>query len=101
MNDKPEAPASKEIQLQIELDDQIAQGAYCNLAMVNHTPTEFTLDFMYVQPQVPKARVRSRIITSPQHMKRLFLALQDNLARYEAAFGAIDLAKLPPEGNVH
>ena len=100
MSDKPAATATKEAQLQIELDEQTAQGAYCNLAMVNHTPTEFTLDFIYVQPQQPKAKVRSRIITSPQHMKRLLLALQDNVGRYESMFGTIDLAKLP-DGPVH
>ncbi|HCF57091.1 MAG TPA: DUF3467 domain-containing protein [Myxococcales bacterium] len=100
-NDKPkEKVAAKEVQLQIDLDDQIAQGMYCNLAMVNHTPTEFTLDFIYVQPQQPKAKVRARIITSPQHMKRLVLALQDNLARYERSFGTIDLGRLP-EGPMH
>ena len=100
MPDKPAVPAAKDVQLQIELDEQTAQGMYCNLAMVNHTPTEFTLDFIYVQPQQPKAKVRARIITSPQHMKRLLLALQDNVNRYEANFGVVDLAKLP-EGPVH
>jgi hypothetical protein len=94
--DKPAAPApTKEIQLQIELDEATAQGVYCNLAMVNHTPAEFTLDFIYVQPQQPKAKVRSRVITSPQHMKRLLVALQDNITRYEAAYGHIDLGKMP------
>jgi hypothetical protein len=100
MNEKHDAPASKEIQLQIDLDEQIAQGVYCNLAMVNHTPTEFTIDFIYVQPQQPKAKVRSRVITSPQHMKRLLAALQDNVKRYESLFGVIDLGKFP-EGPVH
>lgn len=102
MTEKTEKPAekTKEVQLQIDLDDQIAQGMYCNLAMVNHTPTEFTLDFIYVQPQQPKAKVRARIITSPQHLKRLVLAMQDNLTRYERAFGTIDLGRLP-EGPMH
>jgi hypothetical protein len=99
MSEKP-AINPKEVQLQIELDEQTAQGAYCNLAMVNHTPTEFTLDFIYIQPQQPKAKVRSRIITSPQHMKRLLMAIQDNISRYEKMFGAIDIAKLP-EGPIH
>lgn len=94
----PKRPA--EVQLQIELDEQTAQGMYCNLAMVNHSPTEFTLDFIYVQPQQPKAKVRARIITSPLHMKRLMQAMQENVARYEKAFGVIDLAKLP-EGPMH
>ena len=101
MTDKPAAtPQQKEIQLQIELDEAIAQGVYCNLAMVNHTPTEFTLDFIYVLPQQPKAKVRSRVITSPQHMKRLLSALQDNISRFESMFGVIDIAKLP-DGPMH
>ena len=84
----PQKPA--EIQLQIQLDDDVALGHYCNMALVNHTETEFTLDFIYVQPQQPKAKVRSRIITNPKHMKRLLLAMQDNLAKFEAKFGAIE-----------
>lgn len=103
MSDQPEKPEkvpAKEVQLQIDLEDAIAQGVYCNLAMVNHSPTEFTLDFIYVQPQLPKAKVRARVITSPQHMKRLVLAMQDNLARYERAHGEIDMRKLP-DGPMH
>jgi len=80
-----------EIQLQIQLDEDVALGHYCNMALVNHTETEFTLDFIYVQPQQPKAKVRSRIITNPKHMKRLLLAMQDNLAKFEAKFGPIEL----------
>ena len=90
----------KEVQLKIEIDEAIAQGAWCNLAMVNHAPGEFTLDFIYVQPQQPKAKVRARIITSPQHMKRLLMAMGDNLSRYEKMFGVIDLGKFP-EGPMH
>ncbi len=81
-----------EIQLQIQLDDDVANGRYVNLALVNHSETEFTLDFIYVQPQQPRAKVLSRIITNPKHLKRLSLALQDNLAKYEARFGAIDIS---------
>ena len=62
------------------------------MALVNHTETEFTLDFIYVQPQQPKAKVRSRIITSPKHMKRLVAAMQDNLAKFEAKYGVIEPA---------
>ena len=93
-------PKTAEIQLQIQLDDDVANGHYINMALVNHTETEFTLDFIYVQPQQPKAKVRARIITSPLHMKRLLQAMQENVARYEKAFGTIDLAKLP-EGPMH
>jgi hypothetical protein len=92
----------KEIQLQVQLDDDIAQGMYVNMAMVNHTETEFTVDFIFLQPQQPKAKVRSRIITSPKHAKRLLLALQENLARFESRFGAIDLSgPAPGEVNMH
>lgn len=89
MADNPKPPVPENA-LQIHLDEQIANGQYVNMALVNHTDTEFTLDFIYVQPQQPKASVRSRIITSPRHMKRLALAIQDNVAKYEAKFGTIE-----------
>ena len=82
-----------EAQLQIQLDDDVADGLYANMALVNHSETEFTLDFIYVQPQQPKARVKSRIITNPKHMKRLLLAMQDNLAKFEAKFGTVVLSE--------
>ncbi len=87
-----ERPAGgKHVQIQIQLDDDVAQGMYVNLALVNHTETEFTIDVMYLQPQQPRAKVRARIISSPKHTKRLLQALQENLRRYEDRFGAIDL----------
>ena len=96
----PETPPKpSEIQLQIQLDDDIANGQYVNMALVNHTETEFTLDFIYVQPQQPKAKVRSRIITNPKHMKRLLLAMQDNVAKFEAKFGSIGLTE--SENPIH
>lgn len=90
----PPAPAKNE--LQIQLDDDVAQGTYVNLAMVNHTETEFILDFIYVQPQQPRAKVRSRLISSPKHTKRLLMALQDNVKKYEEKFGEIALGVTPP-----
>ncbi|NMO16319.1 DUF3467 domain-containing protein [Pyxidicoccus fallax] len=87
MADTPKPPDAQ--QLQIQIDEDVANGQYVNMALVNHSDTEFTLDFIYVQPQVPKARVRSRIITNPKHMKRLVAAMQDNIARYEAKYGPI------------
>ncbi len=80
-----------EMQLQIQLDDAIANGQYANMALVNHTETEFTLDFIFVQPQQPRAKVLSRIITNPKHMKRLMMAIQDNVAKYESKFGPIEV----------
>jgi Protein of unknown function (DUF3467) len=94
MSDKPAAPPQT-IQIQIEIDPATAVGAFVNMAMVNHTETEFTLDLVYVQPQTPRATVRARAITTPKHMKRLLLAIQDNLQKYEARFGVIDLGDTP------
>lgn len=95
-------PNNKEVKLEIQLDEESAQGMYANLAVINHTDTEFTLDFIFVQPQAPRAKVRSRIITSPRHAKRLLLALQENLARYEKAFGPIEPAQQRiDEGHYH
>lgn len=84
----PPKPAQPRIQLQ--LDDDIAQGAYSNLVLINHTENEFLLDFAFVAPGSPRARVRSRIISSPKHTKRLLKALQKNLERYEERFGEIE-----------
>jgi hypothetical protein len=88
-----------EVQLQIQLDDNIANGQYVNMALVNHTETEFTLDFIYVQPQQPRAKVLSRIITNPKHMKRLLLAMQENMAKFESKFGPVEASD--PTGQVH
>ena len=82
----------KEVKLEIQLDEETAQGVYVNMAVVNHNDSEFTLDFIFVQPQAPRAKVRSRVITSPRHAKRMLLALQENVARYEKNFGPIEPA---------
>jgi hypothetical protein len=89
MSDQTKPPANTP-QLQIELDDATAQGAYCNLVFLNHNDAEFTFDFVYVQPGGPRARVRSRIILSPRHAKRFLRALESNINRYEQVFGKID-----------
>ncbi len=93
MSDRPAAPHT--VQLQIDLDPAIANGVFVNMALVNHTETEFTLDLVYVQPQAPKATVRARAITTPKHMKRLLLALDENVRKYEERFGKIDLGDAP------
>jgi hypothetical protein len=96
MADKPTGtPQAGTLQLQIEIDAATANGVFINMAMVNHTETEFTLDLMYLQPQVNKAVVRARAITTPKHLKRLLHAIQDNIARYEARFGTIELGDAP------
>jgi hypothetical protein len=85
----PKETETPGMQLQVEIDDPIAQGAYANLALVAHNATEFVLDFIFVQPQQPKAKVRCRVISSPGHTKRFLRALSENIARYEQVFGEI------------
>tara|TARA_B100000927_G_scaffold282378_1_gene268931 strand:+ start:439 stop:753 length:315 start_codon:yes stop_codon:yes gene_type:complete len=79
----------KKNNLNIELDESISQGIYSNLVVVNHSPTEFVLDFINVMPGNPKAKVRSRIILTPNHIKKLISALSENVNKYESSFGEI------------
>jgi hypothetical protein len=96
MSDKPSHPsAPSAVQIQVELDPAIANGAFINFAMVNHTDAEFTVDLMYLQPQAPKAVVRARCIMTPKHVKRLIAAMEENLAKYEARFGEVDVGDTP------
>jgi hypothetical protein len=88
--------APKPSPIQIQIDEPTAQGQYANLVMINHSENEFVLDFAYLQPTAPVAKVRARVISSPRHTKRLLLALQKNLARYEERFGTIELAADEP-----
>lgn len=76
-------------QINIELSEEIAEGIYSNLAMIAHSNSEFVVDFIRLMPGVPKARVKSRIIITPEHAKRLLAALKENIEKYEATFGAI------------
>lgn len=85
-------------QLQIEIDDATARGIYTNLALLTHSETEILIDFLFLQPQTPKSKVLSRIITSPVHAKRFLAALQDNIAKYEARFGTIHASEGEPPG---
>jgi hypothetical protein len=82
--------------LQVQIDDDVAQGVYSNLVLLNHTENEFVLDFAFLQPtngrSSSRAKVRSRVISSPRHTKRLLQALARNLERYEERFGAIDVS---------
>jgi hypothetical protein len=84
-----------ENQLQIELKEEVAEGTYANLAIIAHASSEFVMDFVRLMPGVTKAQVKSRIIMTPEHAKRLALALHDNLMRYEAQFGEIRLPERP------
>ena len=79
----------KKQEIKVEIDEQTANGSYSNLALITHSQTEFILDFIFVQPQNGKAKVKNRIITSPLHAKRILQALQDNIAKYEMRFGQI------------
>ena len=76
-------------QINIELTDEMAGGIYSNLASITHSPTEFVLDFVSLMPGAPKAKVKSRIVMTPQHAKRLYKALAENLGKYESNFGPI------------
>ena len=83
-------------QINIELDEQTAEGTYSNLAIINHSNSEFVVDFVTIMPGVPKAKVKSRIILTPQHAKRLLKALGENIHRFEAAHGQIEESGQPP-----
>lgn len=78
-----------EQQINIELSEEMAEGVYANLAMIAHSNTEFVIDFIRLMPGVPKAKVKSRVILTPEHAQRLLTALQDNIAKYEDNFGSI------------
>ena len=75
--------------LNIELTEEIAEGIYSNLAIINHSPSEFVVDFIQMMPGVPKAKVKSRIILTPQHAKRLMKALNENVLKFEDQHGEI------------
>ena len=84
-------------QLNIELKEEVAQGTYSNLAIISHSSSEFVIDFVRIMPGLPKADVKSRIILTPEHAKRLLLALKDNIAKYESALGAIKVESGDPQ----
>jgi hypothetical protein len=81
--------ALQENQINIELSEETAQGIYSNLAIITHSSSEFVVDFVRIMPGIPKAQVKSRVIRTPEHAKRLVAALQDNIAKFEAVHGII------------
>ncbi len=87
---------NKQGQINIELDQDIAEGTYSNLAIINHSVSEFVVDFINVMPGIPKAKVKSRIVLTPQHAKRLAKALAENVSRFEKAHGDIKDYEQPP-----
>jgi hypothetical protein len=76
-------------QINIELSEEVAEGTYSNLAVITHSHSEFVIDFISIMPGVPKAKVKSRIILTPEHAKRLLGALNDNVVKFEAQHGNI------------
>lgn len=78
-------------QINIEVKPEIAQGSYSNLAIITHSKSEFIIDFASILPGMPKPQVSNRLIMTPEHAKRLLIALQDNLIKFENQFGVIDL----------
>jgi hypothetical protein len=89
-NKNPQQPA-----INIELSEETAEGIYSNLAIISHSNAEFVVDFIRLMPNVPKAKVKARIILTPQHAKRLLYALKDNLQKYEMQFGKIEEVDQP------
>ncbi|HYD90766.1 MAG TPA: DUF3467 domain-containing protein [Flavobacterium sp.] len=92
MSDQKQQPG----QINIELDEKTAEGIYSNLAIINHSASEFVVDFVTIMPGVPKAKVKSRIVLTPQHAKRLLKALGENIHRFENAHGSISDTETPP-----
>ena len=86
----------KQGQINIELDEKVAQGIYSNLAIINHSVSEFVIDYVSIMPGVPKSKVKSRIILTPQHAKRFLKALNENVNRFENAHGEIKDYDQPP-----
>jgi len=83
-------------QLNIELPEEVSEGIYSNLAIISHSHSEFVVDFIRLMPNVPKAKVKSRIVLTPMHAKRLMKALSENLKKFETQFGSIDEPDVPP-----
>jgi len=88
-------PEKKKKQVNIELPEDIAEGTYANMAIIAHSNSEFILDFIRMVPNVPKAKVKSRIILTPSHAKKLYKALKDNIEKYEKQSGG----SIPDDGN--
>ncbi|OGL42122.1 MAG: hypothetical protein A3C43_08650 [Candidatus Schekmanbacteria bacterium RIFCSPHIGHO2_02_FULL_38_11] len=84
------------VQINIRCDEHISQGVYSNFAKIAHTEDEFTIDFIYINPDPPFGKLQSRIITSPGHAKRFLMALQENITKYENNFGEIKVPTKPP-----
>lgn len=93
MEEKKNIPPQQ--QINIEISDAEAEGIYSNLAVITHSSSEFVVDFIRVMPGVPKAKVKARIILTPEHTKRLLFALKENVGKFEANFGEIRIPEQP------
>lgn len=92
-----EEKQKKRNQISIELSEEMAEGEYANLATIAHSNSEFVIDFIRLMPGTPKAKVKSRIIVTPEHAKRLLYALQENIDKFEEAFGPIKQTEEAPK----
>ena len=86
----------KQNQISIELSEEVAEGEYANLAMIAHSSSEFVIDFIRLMPGLPKAKVKARVVITPEHAKRLLVALADNVKKFEDSFGEIKHAQEAP-----
>ncbi|MCQ2332272.1 MAG: DUF3467 domain-containing protein [Paludibacteraceae bacterium] len=84
---------TKKQELQIEVTPEVADGVYSNLAVISHSTSEFIVDFLIMTPGAPKAKVKSRVLMTPENAKRLMVALRDNIVKYESQFGEINMNK--------
>lgn len=79
-----------QVNINIELPEEVAEGIYSNLAIITHSNSEFIIDYVRIMPGIPKAKVKARIVLTPQHAKRLLKALKENITRFESANGTIE-----------
>ncbi|HXP50583.1 MAG TPA: DUF3467 domain-containing protein [Bacteroidia bacterium] len=81
---------ANQVNINIELPEEVAEGIYSNLAIITHSNSEFIIDFIRIMPGVPKAKVKSRVLLTPQHAKRLMRALKDNMTKFESVHGTVE-----------
>ncbi|MCB0496783.1 MAG: DUF3467 domain-containing protein [Cyclobacteriaceae bacterium] len=96
-DEKDKKPQQNPNQINIELPEEVAEGVYSNLAMIAHSNSEFVIDFIRLMPGVPKAKVKSRVVITPEHAKRLLNALNENIHKYEQTFGPIKQTNEAPQ----
>ena len=90
------AATEQQSQINIELTEEIAEGEYANLAMIAHSHSEFVIDFIRLMPGIPKAKVKARVVITPEHAKRFLAALEENIIKYEQSFGGIKQTQEAP-----